>query len=59
MSRVSHLQFMEQLSDVLQARPTLLSRIFVQDRLEELEHSGGKQPLIPGTEEEGRWRNFA
>ena len=44
MSKVNHLQFMEQVPDILQ---TLLS---VEDRLEKLEYSGGQKSLIPGIE---------
>ena len=48
MSKVNHLQFMEQLPDILQ---TLIS---VQDWLEKLEHSWRKQSLISGIENQRR-----
>ena len=53
MSKVNHLQFMEQVPDILQ---TLLS---VEDRLEKLKHSDGKKSLISRIENQGSRGNFA
>ena len=53
MSKVNHLQFMEQLPDILQS---LLS---VEDRIEKLEHSDGKKSLISRIENQGSRGNFA
>ena len=53
MSKVNHLQFMEQVPDILQ---TLLS---VEDRLEKFEDSGGQKRLISRIENQGSRGNFA